>query len=456
VPDAPAVLLAPGEYAAAHASLGYLAVLRTLLARGLPTHRITAPGRRPPESIEEGRPLRSYRVIGVSLAWELEAAAVVAALRRAGLDPDPRGRTEDDPLIVAGGALTLVNPALAAVFADVTIVGEGVAAAERLAREAVTGAGRSRVAAALAELPQAIAAGDADDPERVAAAFESGRSGYTSGPGPQASPLVAPGGAFGNAFLVEGCRGCPRGCAFCVLRADRGGPFVAHDAGRVIDAVPGGVDRVGLVGAGISDHPALDAMLDRFAARGIGVSTSSLRVASLTPERLRRLAAAGERTVTVGVDGASERLRRRIGKPIEARRVIDAAEAARAAGLRGMKLYVMIGLPEETDADLAEFVGLVRDVSRVIRTSVSVSPLVPKPGTPLGDAPFERLDVLSARRAGLRRELSAVAALDLGSPRTARREHRLAWAGIEEARRLLEMPVPASSGRGLGGSRRPD
>ncbi|MBN1770797.1 MAG: B12-binding domain-containing radical SAM protein [Deltaproteobacteria bacterium] len=434
-PEAPAALAFPGAYPAAMASLGYLSVLRELLAQGLPTHRLPLAGSAPPESLEEGRPLRSYRLVALSAAWELEAVEAVAALRRAGLEPDPARRGPDDPLVVAGGALTLVNPRPLLAFADAVVFGEGLTAATALARGVLRGAGRRELLDSLGALPNTALAGQPDDAvlaERHAAAV----SRYTVAPGPLASPVVTEASAFGESFLVEACRGCPRGCRFCVLRRDRCGPFAPFAAETVVEAVPAGAPRAGLVGAGISDHPALERLLERLVDRGIAVSTSSLRVASLTEAHLRLLVRGGARQLTVGVDGLSERLRDALGKPLPVRRVEALAEAARAAGLEALKLYVMVGVPDETAEDVAEFVELARRAARHVRLAVSAAPLVPKPWTPLAEVPFAPATALRERLAGLRRGLGSFARLDLGSPRVAAREHALAHASLAEARRL--------------------
>ena len=435
-PDASAALAFPGSYAAAMASLGFLAVLRELLERGLPTHRIPLADGVAPESLEEGRPLRGYRLLGVSAAYELEAVEAVASFRRGGLDPDPARRGRDDPLIVAGGALTLVNPRLLLAFADAVVVGEGIAAARLLAEAAAGGADRTELLAGLGRLPNVVLSSAALSDEAIDELQLAAQAGYSAAPGPLASPVVTEGTAFGESFLVEACRGCPRGCAFCVLRKDRCGPYTAFDVAAVVEAVPASARRVGLVGAGVSDHPQLDELLERFVARNVRVSTSSLRVGSLDERRVRLLAAAGARQLTVGVDGLTERLRKTLGKPIAAEQILSLAESARAAGLDGLKLYVMVGVPGERDEDVAEFASLVRSASRIVRVAVSAGPLVPKPFTPLADAPFAPESVLRGRLAALRRALGPVARLDLASPRTARREHALAHARLRDARKL--------------------
>jgi radical SAM superfamily enzyme YgiQ (UPF0313 family) len=434
-PDAPAALAYPGSYPAAMASLGYLSVLGELLRHGLPTHRIPLADGDPPSSLEEGRPLRNYRLVAVSAAWELEAVAAVDGLRRAGLEPDPARRTADDPLVVAGGALTLVNPRPLLAFADAVVVGRGLAAAGVLARAARAGADRARLLEALAGEPNVVLAATASD-ELVARTMAAALPEYTRAPGPLASPVVTEGTAFGESFLLEACRGCPRGCSFCVLRKDRCGPFVPFAPAEVLAAVPEGVRRVGLVGAGVSDHPELETLLEGLAARGVGVTTSSLRVAALTERRVRLLAAAGARQLTVGVDGLSERLRRALAKPLPGERVVELAVTARAAGIESLKLYVMVGLPGEEEEDLAEFEQLVRAVAPHVRVQISAGPLVPKPFTPLGDAPFAAPGLLRARLTGLRRRLGSLARLDLASVRNARLEHALAHADLARARVL--------------------
>ncbi len=428
-PHAQLALVFPGGYEAAMASLGYLAVLGEILDAGAPVHRVFLLDGVKPESIEEGRPLGSYRVIAVSLAWELEVPRVIAALQRAGIPSEPAARRPADPLVVAGGALTLVNPRPLLWFADVAIVGDGIPAARVLAEGIGRGASREEIRDGLASLPGALDARTARSEERIAEVMSAAIQRYTTGAGPLASPVVASGTAFGDSFLVEACRGCPRGCSFCVLRRDRCGPFAAYPTDGVLDAVPAAARRVGLVGAGVSDHPCLAEMLERLIRRGLAVSTSSLRVGALDPTILRLLSKAGGRRITVGIDGMSERLRRSIGKPISDSRIVELAEAARRAAIGEIKLYVMVGVPGEEDRDVAEFAAVVRKAARLVRIAVSAGPLVPKPRTPLAHVPMAPQAVLRARLAALRRALGPIARIDLASPRTAAIEHAIAFAG---------------------------
>ena len=202
---------------------------------------------------------------------------------------------------------------------------------------------------------------------------------------PLRSPASLRPNRFGGAFLVEVGRGCPRSCAFCVARTGTA-PARFSPADRILAAVPEGIARVGLLGAAVSDHPQLVPIVRELADRGIEVTLGSIRADRATPELLDLLARTGLRTLTVAADGASEALRAAIRKDIHATDLLAAADAARGAGLRRLRLYAMVGLPDETEADLAELCDLLETPASRLRVAVSVSPFVPKRFTPLAEA----------------------------------------------------------------------
>jgi radical SAM superfamily enzyme YgiQ (UPF0313 family) len=188
-------------------------------------------------------------------------------------------------------------------------------------------------------------------------------------------------------FLVEAGRGCPQSCRFCLSR-EIYRPFRPRSAAALLATIRPALavtPRVGLVGAALSDHPQLLEICETLVAEGAQVSTSSLRADKLQPRLLELLAASGARSVTLAPEAGSEALRASLGKRITQEQILGAAEAAQAAGLHGLKLYFMVGLPEETAADRAAIGELVAEIRRRaprLRLEVALSPLVPKPHTP--------------------------------------------------------------------------
>ena len=116
-----AVLFSPVPRTLAHSSLGF----QTAWAGLLPCERAVAePGVAVPRTIETSRRLSEFDVVFASLAWEPEILPFVAALRASIIEPVRRLRDGSDPLVVAGGPVTLSNPDLLTPFCDAVFVGE--------------------------------------------------------------------------------------------------------------------------------------------------------------------------------------------------------------------------------------------------------------------------------------------------------------------------------------------
>jgi radical SAM superfamily enzyme YgiQ (UPF0313 family) len=187
---------------------------------------------------------------------------------------------------------------------------------------------------------------------------------------------------------------------------------------------------IGLVGAEMASQPAIASLCQEIAAAGGRASPSSLKADLITPALARALGTGGNRSVTVAPEAGSERLRRVINKNLTEGDVLRAAEWLVGGGVEALKLYVMVGLPTETDADVDAIVELVHAVrGRLVaggrptvgRILVSINPFAPKPWTPFQWEPMEALGSLKRKLARVRRQLSTVPAVQVEteSPREA-------------------------------------
>jgi radical SAM superfamily enzyme YgiQ (UPF0313 family) len=192
----------------------------------------------------------------------------------------------------------------------------------------------------------------------------------------------------------------------------------------LLEAIPADVRRVGLVGAAVSDHPRIVEILRTLAERGCNVGLSSLRPDRLKEEMVEALRLAGYRTLTTALDGASERLRNLIERRGREPHYVAAAERAKRHGMDRLKLYLMLGIPSETDADIDECAAFISELSKVLPVALGVAPFCAKRKTPLDGEPFAGIDVVEERIARLRAGLKGRA--DLRSP-SAR------WAWVEYA-----------------------
>ncbi|WP_437755224.1 B12-binding domain-containing radical SAM protein [Sorangium sp. So ce1389] len=428
----------PSPYRAGMSSLGFLQIYKTIQAEpGMACERAFLPddegqgAEGAPVTYEGLRPLSDFPVIALSVAYELELAGVVRLLELAGLPALREERDGRHPFVLAGGPLTFSNPLPLAVFADAILMGE----ADTLAVE---------VLRVLRDAPSREAA--LDELSRVPHVFVPARHGAEMPPVAQCdnallpawSPIRAEETELSNMFLIEAERGCSRGCTYCVMRRSTNGGMRIVPKERLLELVPEDAKRVGLVGAAVSDHPKIVEVVRTLAERGCEVGLSSLRPDRLTDEFVGALRLAGYKTLTTAMDGTSERVRETLERRARPRHLQRAAELARQHGMNRLKLYLMVGVPGETEEDVDECVSFVTELSRIVPVALGIAPFCPKRNTPLHGARFAGIDVVNKRLDRLRRGLRGRADVRATSARWAWVEAVLAAGGEAEGRAVLQ------------------
>ncbi len=426
----------PSPYRAGMASLGYQWVLSLLRDAGLATERVFLPdeadARDAPLSYETETPLSGFPIVLVSLAYELELAGLIRLLELSGIPPLRRDRGPFDPVILLGGPLTFSNPTPVAHFVDAVLLGE----ADETVVPATAGFfetdDRQRWLDAVARLPGAWI------PERDGATLPP-IARASDALLPARSAILAPDSELSNMFLLEGERGCHRQCSFCVMRRSTNGGMRLVTPERILSLVPEQAQRVGLVGAAISDHPKLVPLLDALVRSGRGVGVSSLRADRVArrPDIARLLGESGARTLTVASDAASQRLRRQIAKGTIERHLLDCARIAHEHRFKVLKVYMMLGLPGETDDDIDELIRFTRELAAIHRVALGVAPFVAKRNTPLDGTPFAGIKEVDRRLKRLRSGLQGTAEVKPTSARWAWVEYQLAQGGPEAGLAVL-------------------
>jgi radical SAM superfamily enzyme YgiQ (UPF0313 family) len=403
-------LVYPSPYRAAMSSLGYQQIYRTLHGMpGVAADRAMLPEEGDPAghliTLETGQPVGGYPLLAYSVAYELEISGVIETLERAGIPALASERERHHPLIVAGGPLTFSNPAPLAPFFDVILVGEG----EETIRELVEvgrdlGFDRERVWSALQGRPGFyLPHSDAGFVEKVPPVAQASDELL-----PARSVIATPNTELANMFMTEAARGCSRGCTYCVMRRSTNGGMRIVPRETIIAGIPEGTRRVGLVGAAVTDHPDIAAIVRDVVDGGREVGISSLRADKLTDELVGLLARGGYRTLTVAADGASERMRRVVERSTREEHLLRSAQFAATHRLHTLKVYMMLGVPSETDADVDELVALSKQLAAIHpRVAYGLAPFVAKRNTPLDGTPFAGIDVVESRLARLRKGLSA-------------------------------------------------
>jgi radical SAM superfamily enzyme YgiQ (UPF0313 family) len=387
-------------------------------------------------SIESQTPVREFDIFALSVSFEWDYTNVLTLLRLAGIPIRAVDRTNRDPLVMIGGAVTFVNPEPLAPFADVISAGEGEALIPALVRAFRSSNGRD-------DLLRRLAGGrgfyvpsfydvrysgegtiEAFVPKEGTAAppvVRKAAIATTDAVDPPATSIFTPETEFGSRLLVEVVRGCANLCRFCWAGYNYL-PVRAFPKERILqlaERARAHSRRVGLVSIALCDHPDIEEILTRLVEMGYSISPASLRLDDLTPTILRLLRESGERTITIAPETGSDRLRRVINKTITNDEILAAADMIFATGFENLKLYFMIGLPTETDEDLVAIHDLTRQLQdsmlrharprgQIGRIVGSVNPLVPKPGTAYQWLPMEDDDSVERKIARMRSLMAGI------------------------------------------------
>lgn len=357
--------------------------------------------------LESCEPLGSFDLVGITLPYELTYTNVLEALDLAGIALYAADRAEGAPLVIGGGPCAY-NPEPVAPFFDAILIGDGEEAVVEIvaAHCAAIAAGGSR-AEAVASLAtiEGVYVPSIHVPSGTRAAAPLVRKRLISDLDAHRSPVcpVVPYmDVVHDRVALEVLRGCARGCRFCqagmVYRPvrERSADSIVRDAVAALTCT--GYEEVSLTSLSTADHSELPDVLRRLSRRleagGISISVPSLRVDSFSPE-LARLLSGGRKTgLTFAPEAGTQRLRDVINKNVTQEQLLETTRKAFSSGWRRVKLYFMLGLPTETDDDIAGIGSLVARVLGVareatppaerggIRVGVSVSTFVPKAHTP--------------------------------------------------------------------------
>jgi radical SAM family uncharacterized protein len=384
-------------------------------------------------SLESATPLAEFDLLGITLPYELSCTNVLETLDLAGL-PLRADQRADGPLVVGGGPC-VYNPEPLAPFFDAFVIGEGedvtpeIVATHRAARDA--GLTRAQTLERLAGVPGVYVpslyrevrgedgriAAVAPVSEAVPAVVEKRVVASLDEHRPPVCGIVPFAEVVHDRLGIEVLRGCTRGCRFCqagmVYR-----PVRERSVDSIVrDVIAGlsctGYDEVSLTSLSTTDYSRIEEVLRRLLGRlegtGVSVSLPSLRVDSFGVEMARLVSTGRKSGLTFAPEAGTQRLRDVINKNVTEDDLLATVTDAFGAGWRRVKLYFMIGLPTETDEDVAGIGSLVGRVLRAareatpadqrgsVRVSVSVSTFVPKVNTPFQwDAQIDRDEV--ARR----------------------------------------------------------
>jgi radical SAM family uncharacterized protein len=398
----------------------------------------------PQFTVDAHRPLGAFDLIGVSFATELGYTNLLTALDLAGIPLHARDRTDEHPVVVAGGHAAF-NPEPIADFVDAAVLGDGeeavleITGIVRAWKAEGRPGGRDELLTRLAET------GGVYVPKFYDVTFdESGALNpivpnrdrvpstvakrttmdLDAWPYPK-QPLVPLAESVHERMSVEIFRGCTRGCRFCqagmITRPvrERSIQGIGEMVHKGLEA--SGFEEVGLLSLSSADHSEIaeitKGLADRYEGTNTGLSLPSTRVDAFNIDLANELSRNGRRSgLTFAPEGGSERIRRVINKTVSEADLIRTVSAAYANGWRQVKLYFMCGLPTETDDDVLQIAAMAQEVIRAgrkasgrkdIRCTISIGGFVPKPHTPFQWAAQCDPDTVDARLRKLREAVNS-------------------------------------------------
>ncbi len=411
-----------------------------------------------PATLESGSPLDYFPVIAFSVSYEMDYFNLVLLLRAAGIPPLAANRDESHPLIIAGGPALSANPEPLASLLDAVVVGEvepifgSLTDALHLIAD-----DRDTALEALSQIPGLYLPNvepEGTSQQAVARQYLPDLDAFSTH-----SVILTPDTEFADMGLIEIARGCGRGCRFCLAgyayrpARQRSVENILGQARRLLNHT----ERIGLVSAAVSDHRQIDQLAIELRGLGARISVSSMRVDPVSEPLIQALAESGARTLTIAPEAGSQRLRAVISKSQSEDDVLRATKLAALYGFEQLKLYFMVGLPTENEADLEALVDLaLACADRFPRqVTVNLTPFVPKAHTP-----FQRLAQTPAKT--IRRRIDYVErtlrkrsiAVKSESPAWAEIQGTLARGDRRLARAILatEHLTPAAWRKALAGA----
>ena len=373
---------------------------------------------KPLKSLENNRPVSTFDAVAFSISFENDYLYFLNILDLAELPFYAKDRSEDHPIVIAGGAAITINPEPIRPFCDILFVGEAEEAIQEITDVLRSDLSRDAKIQKLGEIEGCYIAQQMDFSDVPAISS----SICPSNPQPNSlerrvplphlrkykrrvpkdingfpieSVIHTPYSEFGKLHLIEVQRGCGRGCKFCA-EGFIYTPFRERSFDLIKEQILHGLkyrNKIGLIGADLLVYPKIVELFEFIHANGGTFSPSSVRVDGMTDDIIKQLALSNHKTMAIAPEAGSEDLRRKTNKKFDNASILNVIDKLILNDIPNIKMYLMLGLPHETPKHIDDMIDLVDDARNVVMKHakikkrvgsliMSMNPFIPKPRTP--------------------------------------------------------------------------
>lgn len=365
--------------------------------------------------------ISDVHAMGVSVSFEVDFLGFFKIFENYNIPFNSADRDDSFPIIFAGGPVMTANPEPFSAFFDFIIIGDAENIDTHILDVIKNNKNKSKreilselanvkgvYVPSLTRFSPANGVTDLDGNPFIVEKITSSLSTCIT------TPVLSERSFFANTYVIEMVRGCPQRCGFC-LASYLNLPVRFCEYEDIISSIDEGLkytNKIALLGALITAHPRFDDICNHILKRksevpNLELSVSSLRADSISPIIIKTLVECGQKHSTIAIEAGSERLRKVINKNLTENQIFNTVRTAFENGLKGLKIYAMIGHPTETMDDIKEIVELAKRLKKDFKSfdfTFSFATFVPKAHTPFEFCQREDIKSLEKKYEFLKKE----------------------------------------------------